>query len=344
MAHLAILGAGVVGFATGQGFALHGHRITYIDCDLGKVRQLRSEGYDARVPGAFDYASADATMVCVSTPTIDGAPVLDRLIDAVTGLARGLASAERRHVIVVRSTALPTTTEKVLKPLIERESGRRVGEDLGLCVNPEFLRQTSAVEDFASPWLTLLGCERDEDYRFLSELYAPFGGEIVRTDWTTAEVIKYANNLYNATKISFFNEFHLFCERLGIDGEPVGRVVSMSAEGMWNPRYGTRAGWPYGGACLEKDTKGLLALARRMDIPMPLLAATVEVNEAMIARGGPVPAALAEVVPDLEVVQPRGTRRIPVPMFTPDTAAAAGNGRSSAVTARGLRTVPLSEP
>jgi UDPglucose 6-dehydrogenase len=98
---------------------------------------------------------------------------------------------------------------------------------------------------------------------------------------TTAEVIKYAHNLYNATKISFFNEFHLVCEELGVDSGTIGEVVSRSAEGMWRPQYGTRGGRPYNGVCLPKDTRGFLSFAERLGIEMPLLRATIAVNELM---------------------------------------------------------------
>ncbi len=318
MPHVLVLGAGVVGLATGRGLLLHGHRVTFVDSADATVRRLSAQGHDACLPSQVDFSSADATMVCVGTPTIDCQPVLDHLLDALSVLARGLRPNARRHLIVVRSTVPPTTAVTVLRPLIERESGLRVGEDVGLCVNPEFLRQASADEDFAHPWLTLLGCPDDVDYRFLVGMYAPFGGEIVRTDWTTAELIKYASNLYNATKISFFNEFHLLCARLGVDSHVLGSTVSLSAEGMWNPRYGTRGGWAYGGACLPKDTRGLIWFAERLGIDMPLLRATVEVNERMQALGGRAPASLHEVAPELVTATGPRDNRVGIPVCGED--------------------------
>lgn len=282
------------------------------------MQRLRTQGYDAHLPSQADFSSADATMVCVGTPTVEGQPVLDHLLEALSVLARGLRAHARRHLVVIRSTVPPTTTAAVVRPLIERESGLAVGEEVGLCVNPEFLRQASADEDFAHPWLTLLGCPDDVDNRFMVETYAPFGGRIVRTDWTTAELIKYANNMYNATKISFFNEFHLLCTRLGVDSHLLGSTVSLSAEGMWNPRYGTRGGWAYGGVCLPKDAECLISFAERLGLDMPLLRSTVEVNERMQALGGRAPASLREVLPELVPTPgPRDTR-VGIPVCAED--------------------------
>ena len=301
--NIVVLGAGIVGSATGRGLAAHGHQVTFVDRDSAVVDRLRGEGLDSRPLRGVDYGSADVTMVCVSTPTVDCRAQLDDIVAAIKGIAASLRPNDPRHLVVIRSTVPPTTTQSVLAPLIESISGLRVGPDVGLVVNPEFHRQAVADEDFAHPWLTLLGAPHDADFSVLRDLYAPFGGDIVRTDWTTAEAIKYAHNLFNATKISFFNEFYQVCAHIGVDSRVLGETVARSAEGMWNPRYGTHGGWPYGGTCLAKDTTALFGWAADHGIDMPLLAATIEVNERMKARGGPVPADLTQVVPE-HVIEP----------------------------------------
>jgi hypothetical protein len=173
-------------------------------------------------------------------------------------------------------------------------------------MNPEFLRQVSANQDFLEPWLTVFGTFGETEAAILGEMYAPFNAPIVAVDCTSAEVIKYANNLYNATKISFFNEFHLVCERLGIDSEVIGRTVAHSAESMWNPSYGTRGGWPYGGACLPKDTAAFYEFAHgKLGMEMPVLAGTMRVNEMLESRIS-APASMHEVVPtEVLVSRPR---------------------------------------
>jgi UDPglucose 6-dehydrogenase len=190
--------------------------------------------------------------------------------------------------VVVRSTVPPTTTEQRITPILERASGKRAGVDFGVAMNPEFLRQVSSEQDFARPWVTVLGASDRRTAQILDALYAPFGALIVRCTPTEAEMIKYVNNVYNAVKISYFNEVHAICEQLGINSNLVGAAVARTAESMWNPLYGTRGGVPYGGACLPKDTVAFLQFVRDLGIEHQLLEATISVNRRLAAS---VPAA-----------------------------------------------------
>ncbi|HEX5690615.1 MAG TPA: hypothetical protein VFX76_11465, partial [Roseiflexaceae bacterium] len=160
--------------------------------------------------------------------------------------------------------------------------------DFGVAMNPEFLRQVTAVQDFARPWITVLGSSDRHTAEILDPLYIPFGALIVRCTPTEAEMIKYVNNVYNAVKISYFNEIHAICEALGIDSQLVGAAVARSAESMWNPLYGTRGGVPYGGACLPKDTTAFLAFVRERGWEHTMLEATMAVNQRLERK---VPAA-----------------------------------------------------
>ena len=285
MVRINVIGSGIVGSATGMAFVAHGHRVRFVDTSPARVAELNAEGFDATLPDGCDWTDADVSMISVNTPTRDGVVDLSAIRAAVRTLAFGLADSDAPHVVVVRSTVPPGTTLEIIRPLLEDASGRRVGDDLGLAMNPEFLRQRCAREDFMDPWLTVFGTVGHREASLLRSLYEPFGAPIIATDIATAELIKYANNLYNATKISFFNEFHLVCERLGVDSRVVGDAVSRSAEGMWRPAYGTIGGRAYDGACLPKDTTGFLGFAERMRIDMPLLRATIAVNETMAAHG-----------------------------------------------------------
>ena len=151
-------------------------------------------------------------------------------------------------------------------------------------MNPEFLRQVSSEQDFARPWITVLGSSDGDTAALLDAIYQPFGALIVRCTPTEAEMIKYVNNVYNAVKISYFNEVHAICEQLGVDSSLVGAAVARSAESMWNPLYGTRGGVPYGGACLPKDTVAFMQFAREHGFEHLVLEATIAANERLAER------------------------------------------------------------
>jgi UDPglucose 6-dehydrogenase len=288
MSRILIVGSGVVGQATGKGFARHGHAVSYVDINPQTIAQLRAEGLAATLPTEADWSAADVVMLAVPTPTVDGKVVLDFIETAALDIGRGLAQTKRFVVVVVRSTVPPTTTEQRITPILEQASGKRAGVDFGVAMNPEFLRQVSAAQDFARPWITVLGASDRRAAEQLDRLYAPFGALIVRCTPTEAEMIKYVNNVYNAVKISYFNEVHAICQQLGIDSNLVGATVARSAESMWNPLYGTRGGVPYGGACLPKDTAAFMTFVREQNCPHLMLEATIAVNQRLAAA---VPAA-----------------------------------------------------
>jgi len=296
MFNILIVGAGVVGQATGKGFARKGHSIDYVDIDPVKVNQLTQQGLLAMQPDQVDWTRYDVIMLTVSTPTINNRVVLDYLEAATLNVGRGLATSDKFTIVVVRSTVPPTTTERRLRPVLERASGKTAGIDFGLAMNPEFLRQRSNVQDFERPWITVLGASDRLTADILTDMYKPFGSLIVNCTPTEAEMIKYVNNIYNALKISYFNEVHTICEHLGIDSKLVDATVARSAESMWNPLYGTRGGVPYGGTCLPKDTVGFLAFCQDMGLDHLMLEATIAANERLARTVAPV-AWLDEVEP-----------------------------------------------
>lgn len=288
MARMLIVGSGVVGQATGKGFAKKGHRVSYVDINPQTVERLRGQGLDATMIGAVDWQSIDVVLLAVSTPSIDGRIVLDYIEAAALDVGRGLAKVGHFVTVVVRSTVPPTTTEQRITPILERASGKRAGADFGVAMNPEFLRAVTSEQDFARPWITVLGSSDRHSAELLDALYAPFGALIVRCTPTEAEMIKYVNNVYNAVKISYFNEVHAICAQLGLDSSLVGAAAARSAESMWNPLYGTRGGVPYGGACLPKDTVAFMQFARERGFAHLMLEATIAVNEQLANQ---VPAA-----------------------------------------------------
>jgi UDPglucose 6-dehydrogenase len=287
-AQVLIVGAGVVGTATGNGLTKKGHQVSYVDVNPERLASLRAEGHTATPAAEANWDEVDIVMLAVSTPSLNGRIVLEPIESAASDIGHGLASKDDFTCIVVRSTVPPSTTEKRLAPILEAASGKRVGTDFGIAMNPEFLRQRSAVKDFERPWITVIGTSDYHTSQMLNALYAPFGGLIINCTPTEAEMIKYVNNIFNALKISYFNEVHQICEALGIDSNLVGAVVARSAEGMWNPLYGIRGGVPYGGACLPKDTTAFLDFCRSNGWSHVMLEATIEVNQKLQSR---IPAA-----------------------------------------------------
>ncbi len=286
MVKIGVLGSGVVGQATGIGLADKGHHVTFLDVNPEVVVRLRQAGYQAVLTGELGRrgATIQVWMICIPTPTVHGRIDLGALCDAAVYVGRWLAIADGYPIVVLRSTVPPTTTESVLIPALEQHSRKQAGREFGVCMNPEFLRQATAREDFARPWLTVIGTHDARAASILEGLLTPFGAPVVITDLRTAEMAKYVHNLFNAAKISYFNEVHMICEKLGIDSATVSEIVSRSAEGIWNPHYGTRGGYPFDGACLPKDTAAFLNFAQERGWPMPLLQAVIAVNNEMARR------------------------------------------------------------
>jgi UDPglucose 6-dehydrogenase len=277
---IVVVGSGVVGTATGRGFRAMGHEVTFVDTSPVRVRELRLAGLDARSEMDLSGEREAFILLTLPTPNVGAAYDLSAFTSGTEAVGRALGASSVHHTVVVRSTVPPGTTEGLVRPLLEKASGKQAGSDFGLASNPEFLRAVSAEEDFAHPWMTVIGSRDAATLARLRGLLAPFGGEL-RTfdDPATAEFIKCAHNVYNATKISFWNEMWLVGVRAGVDVDAVSATVARSAEGSINPLYGIRGGAPYGGVCLPKDTNGFLGFAAELGMEMPLLQAVVETNE-----------------------------------------------------------------
>ena len=280
-----IVGSGVVGVATGKGFLAAGHEVTFIDTAPSRVEELRTVcGLDARPD--LDLRGEPDSLVFLTLPTPNEGWDYDlrAFIAGTVAVGEAMAASAGRHTVVVRSTVPPGTTEGVVRSVVERCSGRVAGVGFGLAANPEFLRAASAEEDFRSPWMTVVGSRDPETVAVLGGLLAPFGGEL-RTfgDPAAAEFVKCAHNLFNATKISFWNEMWLVAREVGVALDPVAATVARSAEGSFNPEYGIRGGAPYGGACLPKETCGFVGFAAGVGVEMPLLRAVVATNERLAA-------------------------------------------------------------
>lgn len=279
-ARIFIVGSGVVGKATGEGFLAAGHQVTFVDVNQSRLAYLRELGLDA--VDELDLAEERPSFVILTlpTPNVGHRYDLSAFESGTASVGKALALASATHTVVVRSTVPPGTTEGLVKQTLESLSGKTVGNGFALASNPEFLRAASAVEDFRWPWMTVIASRSVRTVERLTELLRPFGGELrTFSDPASAELLKCAHNIFNATKISFWNEMWLVARELGVDLDPIASVVAKSAEGSFNPNYGIRGGAPYGGVCLPKDTQGFLGFAGGLGVDMPLLRATVAVND-----------------------------------------------------------------
>jgi UDPglucose 6-dehydrogenase len=282
MARIFVVGAGVVGKATGQGFAERGHTVTLIDVLSERVSALRAEGLDARIGLDLEGEPEAFVFLTLPTPHVGRRYDLSVFEQGVRDVAEVLAKTDVVHTVVVRSTVPPRTTEEMVKPLLEKVSGKREGIGFCLASNPEFLRAASAVEDFRWPWMTVIGARSRRVQERLAALLTPFGGELRVFDQpTTAEMVKCTHNIFNAAKISFWNEMWRVCQTIGVDHDEVATTVVRSAEASFNPQYGIRGGAPFGGVCLPKDTSGFLGFAAQHQLSLPLLEAVVQVNDEM---------------------------------------------------------------
>lgn len=288
MAKIAMIGAGVVGQASGKGFVVSGHEVVFCDVRNDVVEKLRVQGFTACVPEHLheEGGDFDAFLLSVCTPTRDKRICFDYLEVAISNLAvSALAQNQKYCIVVPRSTIPPGTTQQLLIPLLEKYSGKKAGRDFGVCFNPEFLRERCAENDFLHPWIVVIGELDAISGRKLEEIYNWVGCPIEHTTIAEAEAEKYVHNVFNAVKITYFNEMREALKASGIDADRVFRIVAQSCEGCFNPFYGTKNFGPFDGSCLPKDTQAFLGWAEeslRMDLP--LLRTAIEVNNRFAER------------------------------------------------------------
>lgn len=275
---LAVVGSGFVGKATGKGLSKHGNEVTFIDVVPEKVEELRSEGFSAYTPSNYPKITTDVTMFCVPTPTKGAQIQLDHLIDSVTDFAKRLKNHKKYHLAVVRSTVPPTTTRDIVLPLIEEKSGKKAGKDFGLAMQPEYLREKTAEQDFARPWFILIGQLDKKSGNLLEKIYAKFDAPIERLSLEEAEFQKYVHNVYNAVKIAFFNEMRIVANKENWNADAIFRSAAESCEGIWNPLYGLRNFGPFDGSCLPKDTRALLEWGESRSHGLEILRSVISEN------------------------------------------------------------------
>jgi len=293
---VSIIGTGYVGTVTGACFAQLGHNVICVDIDSQKVEQINAgippihepelpellEKYAGkRLRATDDYSdavqSSDLTFICVGTPSReDGSIDLSIVRSASESIGEALLEAgkESYHVVVVKSTVVPGTTDEVVAPLVMGEDGVD-GRNIGIAMNPEFLREGKAVYDFMNPDKIVVGGDQRAT-SIVARLYEKIPREVTFTNTRTAEMIKYANNSFLATKISFANEIGNICKKLGID---VYEVMSAVGKDFRISEHFLNAGAGFGGSCFPKDVKALIGRSKELGYDPLLLNAVIKVNE-----------------------------------------------------------------
>ena len=270
-----VVGSGVTGQATGKGFVEHGQKVIFYDIDDKKLAALEEEGYEVSTSLPSAVQDCDVIFVCVPTPTVNGAMNFSFVEDAIIAVSRALERSNRYCVIALRSTVVPFTTRCKVLPLVEQYSTKKIGEEMGICMNPEFLREKSALKDFLSPDRIVIGEYDSRSGDLLEKAYSPINAPTIRTNLDTAEMIKYASNLFLASKISFFNEMHIIAQNAGVDSATLSKAVSLDSR---IGEYGVYGGRPFDGKCLPKDLEAFRAFVRSLNLNPKLLDAVSYVN------------------------------------------------------------------
>lgn len=288
------MGGGYVGLVTAACFAELGHNVTIIEIDGCKVETINSgtapiyekglnellskhAGRNLNAVNSYEVvADSDLSFICVGTPPgPEGDADLTMIVSASRSIGRNLRDRERNHVVVVKSTVPPSTTEELVMPTVLKEIGDRSSE-IGFAMNPEFLREGVAVHDFMHPDRIVIGSSEDEAGNLVESAYSGISSPVHRVGIKAAEMIKYASNAMLATKISFSNEIGNICKSLGIDVYEVMRGVGM--DHRISPHF-LNAGVGFGGSCLPKDVSALIRLAESLGEGPILLKSVIEINE-----------------------------------------------------------------
>jgi len=294
---VSIIGTGYVGLVTGACFADLGHTVLCVDIDEDRVdainqgkppiyeaglEEMLKRGLNAgRIRASTDICKAvlesEISFICVGTPSglldyID----LKHVEEVSREIGKTLKNKAVYHVVVVKSTVVPGTTEYSVIPTLEKYSGKKCGADFGVCMNPEFLREGRAIDDFLHPDRIVIGGIDKRSTQKVKQLYDGFKSTIMGTDPKTAEMIKYSTNSFLVTKISFINEIGNICKQLGIDVFEVAKGLAMDSR--ISPEF-LKSGIGFGGSCFPKDVKALVGKAKEAYYRPIILNAALELND-----------------------------------------------------------------
>ena len=299
---VSVFGLGYVGSVSAASFAADGHDVIGVDVNPGKVESLNSgrspivePGLDelirttsegGRLRATTETAEAvhetDLSLLCVGTPSRrNGSLDLSYLERVSEQIGDALREKPSYHVVVVRSTVLPGTTHEVVIPALERRSGKKYGKDFGVSVNPEFLREGTALADFRKPPLTLVGHNYAADASGTTALYGKVDAPLITTSIRVAEMMKYTSNTWHALKVCFANEVGNLCKSLDVDSHEVMSIFCQDDKLNLSPYY-LKPGFAFGGSCLPKDVRALQYRAKEMDVAMPVIESILGSNRLQI--------------------------------------------------------------
>jgi len=302
---ICVLGLGYVGAVSAALLAKEGHEVIGVDPertkvdlinegrspiiekDLGEIISEQVKAGRLRASTVVEDAvrHTDIVFVCVGTPSQPNGGIDLRYVKRVCEqIGNTLATHPGAPIIVMRSTMLPGTMRDVVIPLLEKHSGKKAGEEFGLCINPEFLREGTAVHDYFHPPKTVIGEVNKASGDLLASLYAKLPAPLIRTNIETAEMVKYADNCWHAVKVGFANEIGSLAKALDVDAHKVMEIFCQDQKLNLSPYY-LKPGFAFGGSCLPKDLRALLYKAKTLDVQLPILASVLPSNQLTIERG-----------------------------------------------------------
>jgi GDP-mannose 6-dehydrogenase len=320
---ISIFGLGYVGAVSAGCLAQHGHEIIGVDPYQPKV-DLINQGQtpviekdigeiiaqavkNAKLRATTDVRDAvensDMSLICVGTPSqLNGSLDLKFVRGVCEQIGAAIKNKAAFHVVVARSTMLPGSMRNVVIPVLEEASGKRAGKDFGVCNNPEFLREGTAVYDFYNPPKTVIGETDSRGGDLLASLYDKMDAPMIRTDVETAEMVKYTDNVWHALKVGFANEIGNICKAIGIDGHQVMDIFCQDTKLNLSPYY-MKPGFAFGGSCLPKDVRALSYKARSLDLDIPIINAIMPSNENQIEKG-------------LQMIMDKGSKKVGILGFS----------------------------
>ena len=300
--NISVFGLGYVGCVSAASFAGDGHTVVGVDVNQGKVDAV-NEGRspivepgleellsrtvaESRLRATADTAEAvhdtEVSLLCVGTPSQrNGSLDLSHLQRVAQQVGTALRNKSAYHVVIVRSTVLPGTTHDAIIPALEQASGKTYGDGFGVSVNPEFLREGTALNDFRKPPLTLVGHNHAADATGTIGLYRSVEAPLVSTSIRVAEMMKYASNTWHALKIVFANEMGNLCKKLDVDSHEVMEIFCRDHKLNLSPYY-LKPGFAFGGSCLPKDVRALQYRAREVDVELPMISHILPSNRLQI--------------------------------------------------------------
>jgi GDP-mannose 6-dehydrogenase len=299
---VSVFGLGYVGSVSAAAFAADGHEVVGVDVNADKVGainegrspivepgldELLKRGADEkRLRATTNTAEAvhgtDLSLICVGTPSRrNGSLDLTYLERVCEQIGDAIKDKNDYHVVVVRSTVLPGTTHGIVIPALERRSGKKYGEGFGVAVNPEFLREGTAIKDFRQPPLTLVGHNHAADATPTKALYDGIEAPLFSTSIRVAEMMKYTSNAWHAVKVVFANEIGNLCKRVGVDSHEVMDIFCQDEKLNLSPYY-LKPGFAFGGSCLPKDVRALQYRAKEVDLEMPMINSVLGSNRMQV--------------------------------------------------------------